>query len=196
RPATAGFVVIQCDCSGEHPLDSYPVAPHHNRDFGAVGKKNPGPHTVGIFGSKLENMTDLASLKYIERAFAVRTRLTLFYRSEARPLVYSDVSFDRHTTKMVIVLVRAGGHIASTSQRLIGDHSRDPWVSSAAHTHRTKRSRRSAEGIANLLGLCGSYIDCATRVDEFGLVQLVVSAHQNQSKLVVEHITERFFLSI
>ena len=110
-PAYAGFVVVQLDGRSENALDTYSVAPHDDRYVGSIRKQNSRAHALGVLGSELEDVADLDRFEDVKRAAAVRAGLAGFDRAKARPFVNFDVAIDRHSAKVVVVLVRAGGHV-------------------------------------------------------------------------------------
>src|SRR5712692_7966929 len=64
------------------------------------------------------------------------------------------------------------------------------------HANSAKRTRRSSERFANLIGLSGSDVDRAGSVGELRFVQLVIAAQQHKRKLVIEHVNQCLDLAV
>ena len=141
-------------------------------------------------------MTDLDRFEDIERAAALRAGLAGLDRAKACPFINFDVAIDRHSAKVVVVLIRAGGHVSSALQSVVGDHAKNLRMRSRRHSYRAQRTGGSSEGFANLLGLRGSDINRPARVHKLCLVQLVIPAHQDQGNLIVEDVDQGFDLPV
>ena len=111
---------------------------------------------------------------------------------------------------METVFVRAGGHVVRAAQTFVGENLRNAGIGSAccdvglraepvlgAPTclHRAQTSRMRAQRLKISSGVAGRKT-VPMFAGKFGLIQLVVAANQNNDRLAVGDVNQRFDLAI
>src|SRR5438067_10259872 len=97
-----------------YALDPYAVAPHYDRHFLTFLIEHSRAHRNRIFRAELEDVTYLKSLEDFERArFALRAAFARCDCPEINPAVNRNVARDVDAAQMVVILIRAGRHVAA-----------------------------------------------------------------------------------
>ena len=101
-----------------------------------------------------------------------------------------DVPADVHPAQVEVVGVGPGDHVAAAAQRLVGDHRQ------VRHPDRAEAARQRAESLLDLLGVGRADLHRAGGVGELLLVERVVTAHQHQRQLAVQHVDQGLDLPV
>ena len=137
-------------------------------------------------------MADLDGALHFQRLGAFGARLPSGDGAEVKPLGHFDVALDRDAAEMEAILVRTGGHVVRSAQPFVGEYlhrGRDV-------EDRAERTGLRAEGGRAFLRRRRTGGERAGAGEELGLVQLVVSANQDEDQLAIGDIHERLDLAV
>ena len=162
---------------------------------------------LAVFRAELEDVADLDGPANFQWLAAFRAGFAGGHRPQIGPLRHLDVAFDGDVAQMEAVLIRAGGHVVRAAQAFVGVnfkwHSFQPCSGFQAEACATFKSRlqrqvtrlRAERGRTFLPAWPDEHV-APMHAREFGFVQLVVAANQNDDRLAVGDINERLDLAV
>ena len=164
------------DGSTDYSFHADAVATHQIGTSFAVLGQHGSAHRVGVFRTEFEDVTNLHSFEYFKRAgFTLRTTFARFHSAQIKPFINLNVPSDVYSPEMVLVFVRASGHVATVFQRGVGN---DMQMALTSFSRRPRqdfpRSRRAVR--VSLRDAQTRTAVGAQAVREFGFVQLMIAA--------------------
>jgi hypothetical protein len=117
-------------------------------------------------------------LEDLEQAsFTSRTTFARLDGSQVEPFIDLNVSANIDAPKMVIVFVRARGHVATVLQRVIGDDAQINLCGSGCcfRAYATETASTCSEQVAYFFWLRRPHCGSTQAIRQFNLMQLVVA---------------------
>src|SRR5262249_4860992 len=105
---------------GQDALDADAVTTHDYGYLLAVGVQDRRAHGYAVFRPELEDVADFQGFRDAQHTVAFRAALSFGHGAQVGPLNVLDVAGDVDAALVMVVNVRAGGHIGAPLQGVIG----------------------------------------------------------------------------
>ncbi len=122
------------------------------------------------------------------QGLAAFAQFALAYGTKIRPLHIRQIARDVYIANVKTILIRARCHPRSIAELFIGEHG------NAFHPHRAETARMRAKRGMDFLHLRRAKNCRAQRAAKFGLIDLVVAAHQHDGRFIFGDENQRFDL--